>query len=304
MIFVIRGLFMEEVLNANVSILVAQVRQAEASHKIDTTHQLLRGKHFTGPSRVVYLGDVSKALLAQLSQPETPVFDEAPGYNEQRWKLKTTSSSLNIKIHSTAYWGWGLLTSGYLNVITLEGPLNERARLVLDMTSSLGQSPWEMAHLNSAEKWLKRHEPSLSLKHNEQIWKALQQAARSNLKEAIERMKEQIDTVWSEGIDDADEWRTIIDDDLHMARKALAEDNAPGVERALARMEASLIQIKSDPEANYIEAPISVLSDGSDRVSGEKTKPVKTVELTRALSAEDDVPFVDLTQLPSIDEEE
>ena len=295
---------MEEVLNANVSILVAQVRQAEASHKIDTTHQLLRGKHFTGPSRIVYLGDVSKALLAQLSQPETPVFDKAPGYNEQRWKLKTTSSSLNIKIHSTAYWGWGLLTSGYLNVITLEGPLNERARLVLDMTSSLGQSPWEMAHLNSAEKWLKRHEPSLSLKHNEQIWKALQQAARSNLKEAIERMKEQIDTVWSEGIDDADEWRTIIDDDLHMARQALAEDNAPGVERALARMEASLIQIQNDPEANYVEAPTSVLSDGSDRISGENTEPVKTVELTQALSTEDDVPFVDLTQLPSNDGEE
>ena len=295
---------MEEVLDANASILVAQVRQADASHKIDTTHQLLRGKHFTGPSRVVYLGDVSKALLAQLSQPETPVFDEAPGYNEQRWKLKTTSSSLKIKIHSTAYWGWGLLTSGYLNVITLEGPVDERARLVLDMTSSLGQSPWEMAHPNSAEKWLGRHEPTLSFKHNEQVWEALQQAARSNLNEAIERMKEHIDMVWSEGIDDADEWRTIIDDDLHMARQALAEDNAPGVERALARMEASLIQIKNDPEANYVEAPTSVLSDGSDRISGENTKPVKTVELTQALSTEDDVPFVDLTQLPSNDDEE
>jgi len=295
---------MEEVLDANASILVAQVRQADASHKIDTTHQLLRGKHFTGPSRVVYLGDVSKALLAQLSQPETPVFDEAPGYNEQRWKLKTTSSSLKIKIHSTAYWGWGLLTSGYLNVITLEGPVDERARLVLDMTSSLGQSPWEMAHPNSAEKWLGRHEPTLSFKHNEQVWKALQQAARSNLNEAIERMKEHVDMVWSEGIDDADEWRTIIDDDLHMARQALAEDNAPGVERALARMEASLIQIKNDPEANYVEAPTSVLSDGSDRISGENTKPVKTVELTQALSTEDDVPFVDLTQLPSNDGEE
>ena len=295
---------MEEVLDANASILVAQVRQADASHKIDTTHQLLRGKHFTGPSRVVYLGDVSKALLAQLSQPETPVFDEAPGYNEQRWKLKTTSSSLKIKIHSTAYWGWGLLTSGYLNVITLEGPVDERARLVLDMTSSLGQSPWEMAHPNSAEKWLGRHEPTLSFKHNEQVWKALQQAARSNLNEAIERMKEHVDMVWSEGIDDADEWRIIIDDDLHMARQALAEDNAPGVERALARMEASLIQIKNDPEANYVEAPTSVLSDGSDRISGENTKPVKTVELTQALSTEDDVPFVDLTQLPSNDGEE
>lgn len=295
---------MDEVLDASASILVAQVRQADASHKIDTTHQLLRGKHFTGPNRVVYLGDVSKALLAQLSQAETPVFDEAPGYNEQRWKLKTTSSSLKIKIHSTAYWGWGLLTSGYLNVITLEGPLNERARLVLDMTSSLGQSPWEMAHPNSAEKWLKRHDPALSLKHNEQIWKALQQAARSNLNEAVERMKEHSETVWSESIDDADEWRTVIDDDLHMARQALAEDNAPGVERALARMEASLIQIKSDPEANYIEAPTSVLSDGSDRISDASMKPIKTVELTQALSADDDVPFVDLTQLPSFDEEE
>ena len=295
---------MDEVLDASASILVAQVRQADASHKIDTTHQLLRGKHFTGPNRVVYLGDVSKALLAQLSQAETPVFDEAPGYNEQRWKLKTTSSSLKIKIHSTAYWGWGLLTSGYLNVITLEGPLDERARLVLDMTSSLGQSPWEMAHPNSAEKWLKRHDPALSIKHNEQIWKALQQAARSNLNEAVERMKEHSETVWSESIDDADEWRTVIDDDLHMALQALAEDNAPGVERALARMEASLIQIKSDPEANYIEAPTSVLSDGSDRISDASMKPIKTVELTQALSADDDVPFVDLTQLPSFDEEE
>ena len=295
---------MDEVLDASASILVAQVRQADASHKIDTTHQLLRGKHFNGPNRVVYLGDVSKALLAQLSQAETPVFDEAPGYNEQRWKLKTTSSSLKIKIHSTAYWGWGLLTSGYLNVITLEGPLNERARLVLDMTSSLGQSPWEMAHPNSAEKWLKRHDPALSLKHNEQIWKALQQAARSNLNEAIERMKEHSETVWSESIDDADEWRTIIDDDLHMARQALAEDNAPGVERALARMEASLIQIKSDPEANYIEAPTSVLSDGSDRISDATMKPIKTIELTQTLSAEDDVPFVDLTRRSSLDEEE
>ena len=132
----------------------------------------------------------------------------------------------------------------------------------------------------------------------------MQQAARSNLNEAVERMKEHIDTVWSEAIDDADEWRTVIDDDLHMARQALAEDNAPGVERALARMEASLIQIKSDPEANYIEAPTDVLSDGSDRISDGKTKPVKTVELTQDLSAEDDVPFVDLTQLPSVDEEE
>ena len=78
-------------------------------------------KHFNGPSRVVYLGDVSKTLLAQLSQLEKQVFHEGPGYNEQRWKMKTTSSGLTIDIHSTTYWGWGLLTSGYLNIISLRG---------------------------------------------------------------------------------------------------------------------------------------------------------------------------------------
>ena len=35
----------------------------------------------------------------------------------------------------------------------------------------------------------------------------------------------------------------MIDEDLHMAWQAHAEDNAPGVERALARLEAVMIQL-------------------------------------------------------------
>ena len=54
----------DEVVNATHSVLVAQVRHADASHKIDTAHQLLRGVHYSGPSRVVYLGDIAKAILA------------------------------------------------------------------------------------------------------------------------------------------------------------------------------------------------------------------------------------------------
>ncbi len=299
----VRGLPMEEVLNANVSILVAQVRQADASHKIDTTHQLLRGKHFNGPSGTVYLGDVTKALLSQLSNAETPVFLDPPGFNEQRWKLRTTSSGLRIEVHSCPYWGWGLLTSGYLNIITLEGPLKERSRLVLDTVSCLGQPPWEMAHPTSGERWISRRYPLLNLKHNEQTWRALQETGRSALSEEIQRMKDHAETVWSRDIDDAVEWRTVIDDELHMARQALAEDNAPGVERAIARLEASLIQIENDPEAGYVEAPASIVSDGSDRLPEENPKPVEAIELTQTLAENDDVPFLDLTG-PSSDEEE
>ena len=125
---------MDQVLDAHRSVLIGQVRQADASHKFDTVHNLLRGKRFTGPSRVVYLGDVAQACLAQLTNAETPVFEEHPGYNEQRWSLRTTSGDLNVHIASHPYWAWGLMTSGYLNIITLEGPLAERARLVLCWT--------------------------------------------------------------------------------------------------------------------------------------------------------------------------
>ena len=299
----VRGSLMEEVLNANVSILMAQVRQADASHKIDATHHVLRGKHFNGPSRTVYLGDFTRALLSQLSNAETPVFQNAPGFNEQRWKLKTTSSELRIEVHSCPYWGWGLLTSGYLNIITLEGPLKERSRLVLDTVSCLGQPPWEMAHPTSGERWLKRHYPLLNLKHNEQAWRSLQEAGRSQLNEEIQRMKEHAERVWSEDIDDAMEWRTVIDDDLHMARQALAEDNAPGVERAIARLEATLIQIENDPDAGFVEAPLSIISDGSDRLRVDHPKPAQAIELTQTLAAEDDVPLVDLTGPPPEEEE-
>ena len=70
---------MDDVLDPRRTVLVAQVRRANASHKFDTVNNLLRGKHFAGPHRVVYLGDVAQACLAQLTNAETPVFEEHPG---------------------------------------------------------------------------------------------------------------------------------------------------------------------------------------------------------------------------------
>ena len=257
---------MDDVLDASVSVLVAQVRQADASHKIDTAHQLLRGRHFNGPSNVVYLGDVAKALLSQLPHPETPEFTEAPGYNEQRWMLQTTSGDLKVSIVSRPYWAWGLFTTGYLNIIRLEGPVSSRARLVLDLTSSLGQSPWEMAHQRSARRWLLRHHGDISLKENERQWRNLFEAGRQALKEAIETMKLRCTTVLEQRGEDIDHdtWQGLLDEDLHMAHRALAEDNAPGVERALARLEASLIQLNGDGDGDIVRAPETIVSDGTD----------------------------------------
>lgn len=296
------GSIVDEVVSATHSVLVAQVRLAEASHKIDTTHQLLRGKHYSGPNQVVYLGDVAKALLAQLAHPDTPVFTEAPGYNEQRWTLVTNSGDLRVEVQSLPYWGWGLLTSGYLNIIRLGGPLADRARLVLDTCSALGQSPWEMAHMKAAERWAGRH-LNLNLKENEQHWRALREAGKTRLNESIEAIRSSAMEAWSEGVDDAEEWRAIIDEDLHMARQALAEDNAPGVDRAIARLEATLIQMKANPDADYIPAPSARFSDGTDIMEGGKALHGSAAELTASLVAEDDVPFVDLSTSRASDEE-
>ncbi len=294
---------MENIIDATKSVLVAQVRRAEASHKIDTVHNLLRGKHFTGPSSVVYLGDLAGALLAQLPHPETPVFSESPGFNEQRWTLETTSGDLSVNIVSRPYWAWGLLSSGYLNVITLEGPLEERARLVLDTISALGQPPWEFAHQTSATRWMRRMTSDINLKKNEQNWQNLYQAAREALLEAIENMKEKADGTLSTTTDSQQAWMAAVEDDLYMARQALAEDNAPGVERALARLEATLIGMNGAAQEGHVQAPEVVMSDGSDVMdivlvtSGGRTS-------LPDVYAEEDVPFVDLSNGSTSNEEE
>ena len=295
---------MEDVLDAAVSVLVAQVRQADASHKIDTSHQLLRGRHFNGPSKVVYLGDVAKALLAQLDHPETPVFTEAPGYNEQRWALRTTSGDLSVSIASRPYWGWGLLTKGYLNIIRLEGPVSARARLVLDVVSSLGQSPWEMAYQRSAQRWLNRHQNGRMLEENERQWRALFRRGRDELNESIEAMKLRCTGVLErhgEEIDHAT-WRGLLDEDLHMAQRALGEDNAPGVERALARLEASLIQLNNAESDDVVEAPKTVVSDGSDMMNPVIGEEVPTF-IINAPDEVEDVPFVDMVKMTRREEE-
>ena len=294
---------METVLDANECVLIAQVRKAEASHKMDTTTHLLRGKHHQGPSTVVYLGDVAKALLAHLAHPETPTFPSPPGYNEQRWAMETTSSELHVRIESHPYWGFGLFTTGYLNIITLRGPLQARSRLVLDIISSLGQSPWEMAHARSAERFLTKHAPGLNLKDNERLWNNLRNAGRSTLKEAIEQTTQRQEVLRSslKMNEEQRAWFDALEDDLQMAWKAHAEDNAPGIERALARMEAAIIHL--DPA---FETPSETFDGGrfSSTASPVGQPLHEEVVSASVLLENDEVPFVDLSSPASRSEEE
>ena len=155
------------------SILVCQVRSAKSEHKMDETNFLLRTKNFPSPSKVVYLGNVTSTLISLLENPETPIFTVPPSYNEQKWTLETTSGQLKVTISSDSYWGFGLFNSGYLNIITLEGPIHLRSRVVYDLTSALPYKPWEFKHLSSAHKWIKRNFPEVDEKKNQHTWSEL-----------------------------------------------------------------------------------------------------------------------------------
>jgi len=201
-----------------------------------------------------------------LSQPDTPFFVQPPSFNEQVWQLTCKSSSISISVDSSSYWGAGLFNSGYLNRIEITGPLQERARIIFDLVATLSHNPWEFSHLRSARKML--HKESISLEENEKSWRNLMQVASSNMEERIAVLAERTNKVdkrvtmnknkkgFDHKMSNASLQSAI--HDLEVARAAHADDNSPAVERALARVEASLIN--ADP-SSQIESDEQLLQD-------------------------------------------
>lgn len=256
---------MRGALDLGTSLLYAQVKKANSDHKVEPESNLLRSKYFH-VGKPVYLGNVAIRLISQLSQPDTPFFVQPPSFNEQVWQLTCKSSSISISVDSSSYWGAGLFNSGYLNRIEITGPLQERARIIFDLVATLSHNPWEFSHLRSARKML--HKESISLEENEKSWRNLMQVASSNMEERIAVLAERTNKVdkrvtmnknkkgFDHKMSNASLQSAI--HDLEVARAAHADDNSPAVERALARVEASLIN--ADP-SSQIESDEQLLQD-------------------------------------------
>ena len=256
---------MRGALDLGTSLLYAQVKKANSDHKVEPESNLLRSKHFH-VGKPVYLGNIAIRLISQLSQPDTPFFVQPPSFNEQVWQLTCKSSSISISVDSSSYWGAGLFNSGYLNRIEITGPLQERARIIFDLVATLSHNPWEFSHLRSARKML--HKESISLEENEKSWRNLIQIASSNMEERIAILAERTNKVdkrvtmnknkkgFDHKMSNASLQSAI--HDLEVARAAHADDNSPAVERALARVEASLIN--ADP-SSQIESDEQLLQD-------------------------------------------
>jgi len=279
-------------------VLVGQVTKAQSNHRVEKATRLLRSDKFAGDSEVVYLGNIASAIIALLESPDTPEFLELPGYNEQKWRLKTVSGPLTVTITSDSYWGLGLLTSGYLNVIELNGPSSIIARLVFDLVASTSWQPWRFKHVKAARKYLAKSHPNVTLESNKQIWLDLIEVCRDVTNELIEVMKQAIQNVEQKirAVDELQGWSKNKAEvsiasakyDLNIAREALQDENIPSVERAVARIEAALIEANPDNAMN---------EENDDFVIDENLATIRLDEDLIIKPEEDEsIPLVDLTE--------
>lgn len=279
-------------------VLLCQVASAKAEHCVETATGLLRRANFPGESRVVYLGNVAGAIIRAMESPETPEFIEAPGYNEQKWRLKTTSGAMSVTISSEPYWGFGLFTSGYLNTVEISGPINIIARLIFDLDASLATSPWQFKHTRSVNKYLAKNYPSTSIEANEKTWRSLISQCKNDSNEMIHVMTQAVDNVEQKisMVNDFQGWskdKALVNIaaaryDLIIAKEALADRNMPSVERALARIEAALIEANPDHAMNEDDGEFSI-DKSLQKISFDEDLVIKSVD-------DESIPLIDLTE--------
>ena len=291
--------------------LICQVLNAKPDHKIDETNNLLRSKHFPSSKKVIYLGNVATTLISLLQHPETPEFKNKPNYNEQKWEIVTRDGQLKITIVSDSYWGFGLFNSSYLNTIILDGPINLRSRVIFDLVSSLPHKPWEFKHLSAIRRWMNKNHPKLDEKINQNNWNELVNFSKQKFEEMIGIMSEAISKISQKvkntnSSDDWDKEKSAVlvaaaEFDLQLAKGALADDNGPAIERAIARIEASLIE--ADPETGIhkkinedevFEQKI-IISDITMDNEESVVSNLETINEIDSIVSEEDIPLVDLT---------
>ncbi len=318
-------------IDATHSRLWCQVKHGKPEMKVDDENRL---RHLNWPEgkTSLYLGDICDALLRCFGAHEPPTLTSPPGFDQQTWKMVTNDSLLRIEITSRSYWGFGLFDSCFLNELVIEGPLENRARLIFDLVATLGRNPWEPTF---GLMW-KRATGTNSNGHRE-AWEGLIQYAREEMNEEAHKYKEKLTTLtkrldefeemdyenWQRG--DAENALEEASGHIDIALAALHDKNAAGFERALARAEASMIE--ADPtteitrtvfqeaddlllddsleikEEEYQEHILvhEELPDEVDRITPDevatKTSDVSADDLLGDITEESggDIPFIDLT---------
>ena len=301
----------ESLLDGLESQLFAQVHSGDPEMKIDQEARL-RHANFPGAEGSLFLGDVTDALLRCFGAHEPPRVAELPGFDQQRWILVVSDPEVSITIESRSYWGMGLLSTCFLNSIKIVGPLNRRARIVFDLAAALGRNPWEA-------KWKKRFAKNTGVASTDEKekWEALIEFGRDDLSNTIDSIRSKAESLEQELPSLADDAPDGWDGDLaleeigaayaecEVAKDALHDRSATGVERALARAEAHIIEADPRTEVaaqfeggDVLEEMAAIEADDldlTDQVLEFEELPEEAIRTQTALS-EDEIPFIDLAE--------
>ena len=229
------------------TILYAQVRDGNPQMSIDEEDRL-RPLNWPDSGGKVYLGDVAQAALRALGPHDPPRFQESPAFDEQRWVLVSRANELTMTITSTAYWGFGMFNSCFMNRIEIRGPYGLRARCVHDIVASLGHKPWEPARVRKFESVTGDQLAEHRAAWEEMVSRAIEGMSGeiSEIEDALRKLRGTDDSI--EGILDSAEMA------LDEARMALADRNAPAVERALGRAYSGIVEADPSTEVRSSEA--------------------------------------------------
>lgn len=301
----------ESLLDGLESQLFAQVHSGDPEMKIDQEARL-RHANFPGAEGSLFLGDVTDALLRCFGAHEPPRVTELPGFDQQRWILVVSDPEVSITIESRSYWGMGLLSTCFLNSIKIVGPLNRRARIVFDLAAALGRNPWEA-------KWKNRFAKNTGVASTDEKekWEALIEFGRDDLSNTIDSIRSKAESLEQELPSLADDAPDGWDGDLaleeigaayaecEVAKDALHDRSATGVERALARAEAHIIEADPRTEVaaqfeggDVLEDMAAIEADDldlTDQVLEFEELPEEAIRTQTALS-EDEIPFIDLAE--------
>ena len=267
----------------NNSLLFAQVISGEPKMIIDG-EGFLRSVNWHDKKNNVYLGDVANVSLRSLGPHEPPKFIKKPDFDEQRWVLTSSAGELKIKITSDVYWGFGLFSKCFFNIIELTGPLSLRARCVHDIMASLGRNPWEASRVKKFEK-----ETNATISQHGKCWEELAKYARDEMEEEIKIVEEEVKSLigTEKGIERILELAKYAIED---ARAALLDRNAPAVERALGRAITALIEAKPNTEVRSSELESLIIRAENIDIRN-KDEQINASDLIK-----NDIDVVDLTE--------
>ena len=228
------------------SVLFAQVKSSDPRMAFDeggTMHQF----GAKGSFGKVYLGDVARAALRSLGTHDAPRFTQMPKVDEQQWELVCETEEVTMVISSRHYWGFGLFARCFINEIVMEGPLQTRARCAMDIVASLGRNPWEPTRVRTFE----RVTSGLMSEHTSS-WEGLISVARESMSDDISRLQDSVHRM--RGVDESgDDLLDSAEQDLDRAREALADKNAPAVDRALSRASSAIVRADTHSDLGSME---------------------------------------------------